>query len=47
MGANAGVVYNLTPQIHFDVDYFWARAKWFLGEKQELHAVNSGLTFNW
>jgi len=47
MGANGGVVYNLTPQIHFDLDYFWARAKWFLGEKQELHAVNSGLTFNW
>jgi len=47
MGINGGVVYNLTPQIHFDLDYFWAKAAWFLGEKQALNVVNSGLTFNW
>jgi hypothetical protein len=47
MGINGGVVYNLTPQIHFDLDYFWAKAAWFLGEKQALNVINSGLTFNW
>ena len=47
MGINGGVVYNLTPQVHFDVDYFWAKAAWFLGERQVLHCLNTGLTFNW
>jgi hypothetical protein len=47
MGINAGVVYNLTPNIHFDLDYFRAKAAWFLGESQVLNALNAGLTFNW
>jgi len=47
MGINGGVVYNLTPQIHFDLDYFRAKAAWFLGESQVLNVVNTGLTFNW
>ena len=47
MGINGGVVYNLTPQIHFDLDYFRAKAAWFLGESQVLNVLNAGLTFNW
>ena len=47
MGINGGVVYNLTPQIHFDVDYFRAKAAWVLGESQVLNVVSAGLTFNW
>jgi hypothetical protein len=47
MGINGGIVYNLTPQIHLDVDYFRAKAAWCLGESQVLHVVNTGLTFNW
>ena len=47
MGINGGVVFNLTPQIHFDLDYFWAKAAWYLGERQALNVVNTGLTFNW
>jgi len=47
MGINGGVVYNLTPQIHFDLDYFRAKAAWFRGETQVLNVLNSGLTFNW
>jgi hypothetical protein len=57
MGINGGVVYNLTPQIHFDVDYFRAQAVWSgaklasgvqsAGERQVLNVLNSGLTFNW
>jgi hypothetical protein len=37
MGINGGVVFNLTPQIHFDLDYFWAKAAWYLGERQALN----------
>ena len=57
MGINGGVVYNLTPQVHFDVDYFWAKAVWSCakldsgaqspGERQALNVFNTGLTFNW
>lgn len=47
MGINGGVVYNLTPNVHFDLEYFRAYAKWYLGESQELHCFASGMTFNW
>ena len=47
MGINAGVVYNMTPNVHFDLEYFRAEAAWFLGEKQVLNCGAFGLTFNW
>jgi hypothetical protein len=57
MGINGGVVYNLTPQIHFDLDYFHATAVWTgaklasgvqaAGQSQDLNVFNTGLTFNW
>jgi hypothetical protein len=47
LGINAGIVYNLTPNVHVDLEYFRAAAKWYLGESQVLNCVASGLTFNW
>jgi Gram-negative porin len=47
MGINAGLVYNMTPNVHFDLEYFRAEATWFLGEKQVLNCGATGMTFNW
>jgi hypothetical protein len=47
MGINCGIVYHVTPNLHLDVEYFRAQAKWFLGESQVVHVASSGLTFNW
>jgi hypothetical protein len=46
-GINGGVVYNLSPNLHFDLEYFRAQAKWWLGEQQTLNSVSSGMTVNW
>jgi hypothetical protein len=52
MGINAGVVYNATPALHFDVDFFRAEADWnavngFPGPRQVAYVANSGLTTDW
>jgi hypothetical protein len=47
MGVNAGVVFNFTPNVHFDLEYFRAEAAWWLGEKQILNTAAFGMTFNW
>ena len=47
MGINAGIVYNVTPNLHFDLEYFRAEARWWLGEQQVLHSGAFGMTFNW
>ena len=47
MGTNAGVVFNMTPNVHFDLEYFRAQAAWWLGEKQVLNTGDFGMTFNW
>jgi hypothetical protein len=47
MGINAGIVYNATPNLHFDLEYFRAQGKWFLGESQVVNVTSSGMTFNW
>ena len=47
MGINAGIVYNMTPNVHFDLEYFRAADKWYLGESQILNCGASGVTFNW
>jgi len=46
-GINAGIVYNMTPSVHFDFEYFRASAVWWLGEQQILNCGAAGLTFNW
>lgn len=47
MGINGGIVYNMTPNVHFDLEYFRASAAWWLGEGQVLTSTAAGLTFNW
>lgn len=47
MGINGGVVYHVSPALHLDLDYFRAQAKWYLGEKQTLNAINGGMTLSW
>ena len=47
MGINAGIVYNMTPNVHFDLEYFRAADKWYLGESQVLNCGAAGVTFNW
>jgi hypothetical protein len=52
IGINAGVVYNLTPFVHLDLDFFRAQADWygangFPAEKQVVYAANSGMMVNW
>ena len=47
MGINGGIVYNVTPNLHFDLEYFRAEARWWLGEQQVLHSGAFGMTFNW
>jgi hypothetical protein len=46
-GINAGAVYNLSPNLHFDLEYFRAQAKWWLGEQQVLNSFAAGMTVNW
>jgi hypothetical protein len=46
-GINAGIVYNVTPNLHLDLEYFRAKAAWWLGEEQILNCGSTGLTFNW
>jgi hypothetical protein len=48
LGFSGGVVYHISDNLHFDVDYFRADFRWQLaGQKQVLNYVNSGLTFDW
>jgi hypothetical protein len=47
MGINGGVVYNVTPNLHIDLEYFRAEARWWQGEKQVLNTGAAGMTFNW
>lgn len=46
-GINGGVVYNLSPNVHFDLEYFRAQAKWWYGEQQTLNSFATGMTVNW
>ncbi len=58
MGVNAGIVYNATPNLHFDLDFFRAEADWyavntsstgvaFAAPKQVVWVGNGGMTVNW
>lgn len=52
MGVNAGIVYNATPTLHFDLDFFRAEAAWYgvndvSGQKQVVWVGNSGMMVNW
>jgi len=52
IGINAGIVYNVTPNLHADLDFFRAQADWFAtngfaGQKQVVWVGNAGMTVNW
>ena len=52
MGMNAGVVYHMTPAVHFDLDFFRAQADWyavngFAGQKQVVWVGNAGMNVSW
>ena len=51
MGINAGIVFNVTPNLHFDLDFFRAEADGTLvnsaAQKQVVWVGNAGMTFNW
>ena len=52
MGINGGIVYNVTPNLHLDLDFFRAEAAWygvngFAGPKQVVYVSNGGMTVNW
>jgi hypothetical protein len=51
-GVNAGIVFNATPNLHFDIDFFRAQADWWAvnnipAAKQVLWISNGGMTVNW
>jgi hypothetical protein len=52
MGMNAGIVYNVSPNLHLDLDVFRAEADWyavngFPQQKQVVYVTNGGMTVNW
>jgi len=47
MGIAGGVVYHFSDFLHFDIDYFRAQADWWLGQRQVVNTINSGVTLTW
>ena len=52
IGVNAGIVYNMTPSLHWDLDFFRAQADWyavngFAGSKQVVWVGNAGMNLSW
>ena len=52
MGVNAGLVYNVSPNLHIDLDFFRAEAKWYVvnglpEQKQVVWVGNAGMTISW
>jgi hypothetical protein len=52
MGVNAGIVYHMTPAVHWDLDFFRAQADWygvngFPGARQVVWVGNAGMNLSW
>jgi Gram-negative porin len=47
MGVSAGVVWHVKEWLHLDLDGFRADCRWFLGEKQIINTLSSGMTLTW
>ena len=47
IGYSAALVYHFTNYLHYDLDVLRSDATWYLGEKQILTFVNTGLTADW
>jgi hypothetical protein len=46
-GIAAAIVYHATDSIHLDLDYLNANFKWYLGEKEVVNYINTGVTMTW
>lgn len=46
-GYSAVVVYHVTERLHFAVDYMHGDFKWYLGEKQSVNFLSTGMTATW
>lgn len=47
LGMAAVAVYHATKHAHFSLDYFRGQFKWYLGEKQNVNFISSGMTVTW
>ena len=47
MGISAGVVWHVKEWLHLDLDGFRADCRWFLGEKQIINTVSTGMNLTW
>jgi hypothetical protein len=47
LGMAAVVVYHASKHAHFSLDYFRGQFKWYLGEKQNVNFISSGMTVTW
>ena len=52
IGFNAGIVYNVTPNLHIDLDFFRAEADWYAlnnlpQQKQVVWVGNAGMMLSW
>lgn len=47
IGYFAAIVYHSTPHLHFSLDYLHGDFAWFLGEKQLVDFLSTGMTVTW
>jgi hypothetical protein len=46
-GISGAIVYHASENLHLDIDYCNAAFKWYAGESQTVHFINSGVTMTW
>jgi hypothetical protein len=47
IGVAGVIVYHATPHLHFALDYMHGDYAWYLGEKQKVNFVSTGITATW
>ena len=47
LGMGAVVVYHFSGNLHFSADYFRGQYSWYLGEKQNVNFLSTGMTATW
>jgi len=47
VGMAAVVVYHASKHLHFSLDYFRGQFKWYMGEKQNVNFISTGMTVTW
>jgi hypothetical protein len=46
-GVSGAVVYHVSENLHFDLDYLRAMFAWYAGEKQVVNYINTGIAMTW